>query len=224
MSGEMVYDAYVEAPPDGTVLAQILDLPGCYGEGPSEEQAVRALLAAIPSYHAWLARHDDDTPVVQGPFQVVVKERQAAGALFVPDTALVTLDDLEWELALLDWAFADLAAVVAAIPPPVPAQIALGGRPAHEALGHALDRSLAILACLDGQELAAGAAPAPDVASLVQRAQDAWEATITRLRAMTDEQRTRIFDCDGERWTVRKLLRRGILLVRAETDRIERAK
>src|SRR5215470_6903674 len=101
------YEGYIERYPDGTYLAQLIDLPGCFGRGVGLDVSLRQVAAAIPAYYGWLVRHDEYTPLVQGPFEVVQRELQPAtpecGAFFSPDAAPVSAEDLDWYLALLDW-------------------------------------------------------------------------------------------------------------------------
>jgi hypothetical protein len=123
MGETTTYDAYLEVQPDGRCLAQIVDLPGCFASGAAESAVLTTLIAAIPPYYQWLSRHDDYTPIVSGPFQVEVRERLvgsadpcAACAFFAPDGVPVTPDDLDWLLSLVEWANADLVALVEAGP------------------------------------------------------------------------------------------------------------
>ena len=119
MSEAAVYEAYVEVAPNGACLAQLYDLPGCYAYGIDQAAALRNLEAAIPAYYAWLQSHDDYTPIVQGPQRVSVvatvqepaTDDHAPGGFFEPEAVPVTTEDLDWYLALLDWAYADLLAL-----------------------------------------------------------------------------------------------------------------
>lgn len=202
------YDAYVEIAPDGSALAQLLDLPGCYGRGRTEPEALATLTAAIPGYYAWLQRHDDYTPVVAGPHVVAVRERVPTppGALFTPDAEPVEPGDLEIDTALLEWAYADLLALASAAPDAVLAS----------ALDPLLRGQLWLISRLE-------ASPRPTPLEALPggprvRLRTIAQASVARLRAATEDERGRILEHEGERWSLRKVLRRGIALVRMQSD------
>lgn len=222
MSSEsMTYDAYIEQQDDGFCLAQLLDLPGCYAAGSSPESALSALAAAIPAYYEWLRRHDDYTPEVHGPFEVAPKETQRVGqvngrrtrAFFAPTAEPVTAEDLDWFAALLDWAYADFASLL------------------NTRLG--VDAAALPLAEQVAQEqlwLLSRVEPQPRVPQLAQlpgtsrdKLRQVWQASLHRLRSTTDDERERILEHDGERWSLRKVLHASILLVRMQTDALTHA-
>src|SRR6185312_13331924 len=111
----VTYDAYVEVLASGACRAQLLDLPGCFAIANEVTTAVAALEDSIPAYYEWLRSHDEDTPIVVGPFHVEVKDTQRvsgqyphqADAFFAPDTEPVSGEDLEWLLTLLEWSLDD---------------------------------------------------------------------------------------------------------------------
>src|SRR5258708_2497236 len=108
MAEELVYDACLEVRSDGACLAQLCDMPACFARGADETEALRILEACIPAYFAWLARHDEYTPVMRGPFRVAVAEALRAadpptGAFLQSDAQPVSGEDRDWYLALLDW-------------------------------------------------------------------------------------------------------------------------
>lgn len=216
MSTNIVHDGYIETYPDGTCLAQLADLPGCFARGGSPDEAVGHLAAAIPAYYAWLARHDEYTPIVQGPFEVVPREVQQTtpeqGAFFAPDAAPVTVEDLDWYLALLSWAAEDAGAFASTTPTSVSGQPPVGGASTRTALldaGMRLSRGLALL--LDQ--------PAPDVtgaADALGALRAAVTVSVQQLRASDNGQRSRIVERDGRRWSVRSVLRRAVLDVRMQ--------
>ncbi|HEV8190632.1 MAG TPA: type II toxin-antitoxin system HicB family antitoxin, partial [Ktedonobacterales bacterium] len=137
MSTSIVYDGYLERYADGTCLAQLADLPGCFSRGTSPEEAMQRLTGAISTYYAWLARNDEYTPLVRGPFQVVVKEVQETtperGAFFASDAAPVTVEDLDWYLALLEWAVKDLVVLARATPAAALERVEADGRSGRDA-------------------------------------------------------------------------------------------
>lgn len=214
MQQPATYDAYVEIAPDGSALAQLLDLSGCFGRGRTELEALANLTAAIPGYYAWLQRHDDYTPVVAGPHVVAVRERVATppGAFFAPDAAAVEPSDLEIDTALLEWAYADLVALASAVPAPDGALA-----PVLDPLLHG---QLWLISRFD-----ASPNPAPLEAlpgGPRERLRTIAQASVARLRAATEDERARILEHEGERWSLRKVLRRSIVLVRMHGDALSR--
>ena len=214
MSQEAVYEAYVEVQPDGACLTQVYDLPGCYGRGPDQPTALRNLEAAIPAFYAWLQTHDEYTPIVQGPHRVRVvgtaqvpeADGHASGGFFEPAAASMTAEDLDWYLALLDWAYADLAALL---------DRGDAAR-ADDVATHVAQIQLWLIWRLKLEP------PIPAVDQLAggsrERLRQVWQASFTRLRDTSDEERERIVDHEGERWSLRKVLQRSILHVRIHLD------
>lgn len=225
MGEEVIYDAYVEVQPDGTCLAQLLDLSGCFGWGANEAGALAALAANIPSYYAWLRRHDDYTPDVQGPFNVTPKQvvrvpvvnGRTVGACFAPEVEPVTGEDLDWALALLDWTYGDLYALLAALP------ASMLERPGPDGL---MSQALAEQTAQEQLWLVSRIEPHPTVPRVEQlpgaaldKLRQVWQASIHRLRSTSDEERERILEHDGERWPLRKVLRRSVLHTRMQLAR-----
>jgi predicted RNase H-like HicB family nuclease len=224
MSEEVIYDAYLQIQPDGICLAQLLDLPGCFGRGTDEASALAALTASIPEYYTWLHRHDDYTPDVRGPFQVVPKQVERvpaangriAGAFFALEDEPVTTEDLDWMLALLDWAYSDLYALLSGAqerPAPAgPTPLGIAEQSAQEQLW--------IISRIE---------PRPNVPRIEQlpgttldKLWQVWQASLHRLRQTSDEERQRILERDGERWSLRKVLRRSVLHARMQLASAER--
>jgi predicted RNase H-like HicB family nuclease len=214
MDGTTTYDAYLERVTGGRWRARILDLSGCWADGTTEQAALDGLMAAIPAYFAWLRAHDEYTPVVSGPFAVRPSESQPAGgergnlvgAFFAPDALPADDDELDWELALLRWAYDDL---LAALP------TARGPQGFGHELGDIVLAQHGLLAAFDP-------ALAPDLGAEAPHEPAAYlaafaETVIRGLRAATPEQRTAVRDWLGGRWSLRKVLRRGIELVREQT-------
>lgn len=224
MSATIVYDGYLECYADGTCLAQLADLPGCFSLGTSPEEAMRRITAAIPAYYAWLTGHDEYTPLVQGPFQVVAREVQETtperGAFFTSDAAPVTAEDLDWYLVLLEWAFEDLLALARSMPVSTLELLGADGRSGRDCLisfsAH-LSRGLAYL--LDQPE---PPAPGPiPLASVLGWLEGAVQASIARLRATDEKERARIVEREGMRWSVRRVLRQAILDARIQLAALE---
>lgn len=204
MGEAIMYDAYVEVQGDGACLAQLSDLQGCFAQGPTQAQALIALAAAITPYYAWLRRHDDYTPDVRGPFEVRAREVvQVAAAdghhdasFFTPDGEPMGNEDLDWSLALLDWAYSDIAV----------------GSEADAALDHLTQTQLWLISRIEAQPAVPRIEQLPGDAR--QRMRQVWQASLARLRGASDDERQHIVEHDGERWSLRKVLRRSILHVR----------
>lgn len=222
MDEAATYDAYLEVLPNGETLAQILDLPGCFAYGASQEQARAGLTAALPVYYAWLQRHDDYTPVVSGPFEVRVRETATVppGAFFTPDAEPVDPSDLDLGTALLEWAYADLSALLAGLSETDLEAPRAGGHSRAEELNGLLRAQLWLLSRLE---------PTPAPATLeallggpIERLGMIAHAAVARLRNTTQDERQRTLVHEGERWSLRKVLRRSVLLVRMAGDTLAR--
>jgi len=200
-----VYDGSLEVRPDGSCLAQIADLPGCLGRGAGPEAALAALVAAIPGYYAWLSAHDEYTPVMHGPYTVTPREvarlgDDRIGAFFATDAEPVSDEDLDWYLALLDWAYGDLAAQAQA------------GRASAALLDAVAQEQLWLTTRLDAHPVVTAITHLPGTPA--DHLRQVWQASLARLRAATDEERARVWEHEGERWSLRKVLRRSVLLAR----------
>ena len=212
MPEELVYDACVEARPDGTCIAQLRDLPACFARGPDESVAIRAVEASLPSCFAWLSRHDDYTPVMHGPFRVVAAEvarvaDAASGAFFESDAEPLSAEDLDWYLALLDWSYQDYEAQLSmSVPEGTLASLAA------QAAYDLCETQLWLLA--QAGLSAAGSVPVLPRQSPFQLIATIHHVTLDRVRAASEIERSRVQDLDSECWSLRKVLRRSILLVR----------
>lgn len=225
MSSEpMTYDAYLEVRDDGSCLAQLLDLPGCFSIGASPDAALSALAASIPAYYEWLRRHDDYTPAVHGPFLVLPREVQrtatASGlplaAFFSPAAEPVTAEDLDWYLALLDWAYTDFAAMLHAQASAALDVPRAGGVTPLQLAEQVAQTQLWLLSRIEPQPRVPQLAQLPG--ATLDKVRQVWKASLHRLRNTTDDERERILEQNGERWSLRMVLQGSILLVRMYTD------
>src|SRR6185312_1735211 len=122
-AGQITYEANIESLPNGTVCAEIAELPGCYVMATDAAAATYALDARIPAYFEWLRSHDEYTPIVRGPFRSVAKETrrgegQAFGvAFFATDAEPVSTEDLDFLTALLEWSLDDALRLAEQIDP-----------------------------------------------------------------------------------------------------------
>jgi predicted RNase H-like HicB family nuclease len=229
-SEPITYDAYVEYAVDGFYTAQLLDLLGCYARGATEAEALQRLDDAIPAYYDWLRSHDDDTPIVKGPFSVRRAELVAAkadgapgkGVFFENDALPMEDDDLDWTLAILTWAYDDFLALLQRIPrerlaQPMTSEQHKGITP-MSALEHALALQAACLSYVSEPPTQPPTPPEAIAHDVVARVGWARDAILTRLREATDDVRTLVHEVDGERWSLRKIARTSIMIARITTD------
>lgn len=220
MSQWVAHDAYVEVVASGAVRAQLIDLPGCFAVGNDIEASVAALEGRIPAYYDWLRAHDEYTPTVAGPFHVEIKETQYItgrfpyldDAFFAPDAAPVTGEDLDWLLALLEWSLDDLSELGQRISPDrrdAPTRV---GPPPNRLLRQAAEAQARYLVLLNAQ---------PDLSAVklkdappLEQVREVRDVSLRRLRTTSDEDRRRVFEIQGQRWSLRKILRCGILSAR----------
>src|SRR5262249_21689180 len=109
-----MYEANIEALPNGTVCAEIVEFPGCYAMAKDAPTAIEEIATRIPAYYDWLRAHDDYTPIVPGPYLPVKKETQPGGgeafgtAFFATDAEPVSPEDLDWLTAPMEWSLDDV--------------------------------------------------------------------------------------------------------------------
>lgn len=214
MAEAIIYNGYVNIRSDSTCLAQLTDLPGCYALAPDPDTAIAQLAERIPAYYAWLQRHDEYTPSVQGPFQITFKEVQRSapaaaphvGSFFTPDAEPVTTEDLDWYLSLLDWAFADFSAFTASLP---------DAERAASLIAHVAQTQLWLISRLESSPTVAPFAALPGTPP--ERLRQIWQASLARLRATTDDERQQSLSHDNEPWTLRRILRSAIVHLREHT-------
>lgn len=226
MSTSIAYDGYLERYADGIFFAQIPELPGCFARGASPEEALRRLAEAIPAYYVWLSEHDEYTPFVRGPFEVVAREVQPAspelGAFLAADAVPVAAEDLDWYLVLLEWAFLDLLALARSMPVAILELLGADGRSRCDYLiGVGAHLSLGLAYLLNQPE---PPIPGPMLpASALDWLEGAVQASIARLRATDDEERARVVEREGTRWSARRVMRQAILNARMQQAELEDA-
>ena len=229
MDEPITYDAYLEVERSGRWIAHILDLPGCYAYGPSQDASLAALVVAIPAYFAWLKRHDEYTPDVRGPWRVALRETfhtvmlgdYEVNAFFSPDAEPVDDESLDWYLALLGWAHEDLLALVRAAPPAaLDFPISPGEWTLRPMLHHVAITQVWYVSRLEAAPASIGQPPAD--ADPVEVLQRVHAVCVRRLRNVTDQERTAVREHQGERWSMRKVLRRSVWHLLDHTDQAQR--
>jgi hypothetical protein len=220
MSQHLEHDAYVEVLVSGMCRAQLIDLPGCFALASDVWVAVSRLEGRIPAYYEWLRSHDEYTPRVAGPFRVQVKEVQevagqfplAADAFFGPDADPVSNEDLDWLLALLAWSLDDLLQLGERIAPEQRNLPTRAGPPPNVLLHQAAEAQARYLVMLNAQP-DPNAVALPDVPPLEQL-HEVKDVSLRRLRNVPVNDRGRMTEVLGSRWSLRKILRCGILSAR----------
>ncbi len=223
----MTYDTYLEVFPDGRVLAQVLELPGCFAYGASEAEALSNLRVAVPDYFRWLSMQDADTPTMSGEVELVVRERvevtmhglHEVRAFFAPDAEPLTDDDLGWGLALMGYSHDDLRRYAGNLD-----DAALDFQPdpsswsPRQIIDHLAQMEIWIATRLDAHP------HVPVVTEIAgppfARYDRIHEQAMHRYSAMPPEQRSVITEHNTERWSMRKMLRRSIVHEREHTEQI----
>ena len=202
------YDGYIEHFADGSYRASLSDLLGCSARAASADAALEAVTRVIPRYYDWLRTHDEYTPEVHGPFraQVVATQEVPAshrGGFFSSDAIPVSKEDLDWNVALLDWSYEDLARA--------------SGSSAHASFIEALaQEQLWLVSRIEVQTNVPSVGQLPGGPG--DHLRQIWKATVARLRGVSDEDRERVIEHEGEQWSLRKVLRCSILSAREALD------
>src|SRR5689334_10096075 len=119
------YAAYLEVGPQGEGMAHVPALPGCVTRGPDVATALAALPAAIRAYHAWLRAQGEAAPDPPEPITPVIVEtstgfgpfqRRNRAALFTPDEAPISLEEMERYFRLAGYSRGDLLVLVQGLP------------------------------------------------------------------------------------------------------------
>jgi predicted RNase H-like HicB family nuclease len=224
------YDVYLEQTAEGATLALILDLPGCFANGATREEALERLQQTVGDYHAWLRRHDEYMPEVRGPFSFDVREvfqirfedGKEINSFFRPDAQAATDEDIEWALALLGWQREDLLervgglsdAVLDWVPPDDP-----DGWSIRRILDHLAQAEIWYMGRLDETppNVVVVKLPGPTL----DRLQRVRQAVIVRINNYPKELRGTLFTHQGEQWTLRKALRRAVWHERDHLNQID---
>jgi predicted RNase H-like HicB family nuclease len=108
-------------------VAWALDLPGCFGRGPTAAEALDAAPGAILAYFAWVAEHDPAAPRPGAAIETRLVESHAArpsaerpgylvNALFDDDRRALGFWDAAVALRVLEWSREDLLRLLASFP------------------------------------------------------------------------------------------------------------
>ena len=117
--------AYLETNDDGLCMAHMPELPGCTARAAAREQVLERLPDAIRDYAAWLRRHGEPLADEADPVEMeVLGESEHIGPfhpgnatnLLPPDLEPIGSAEVEGLLRRMEYARADLLALVSALP------------------------------------------------------------------------------------------------------------
>lgn len=202
------------------------DLPGCYGAGSTQTEAVGNASPSISAYRAWLGKHrgnhlsevEDpyiDVHVVEVFHAFESEPGYIVNAFFEDDRRALSEADVDGALLLLDYTRRDLLALVTQIPPE---QLNMPG--VDGAFG-TLDGILRHIAgaewwYLDRLELAVPGDEMPE--ETFARLEKVRERLRISLPGLVGDERVETHS--GERWSARKIVRRALWHERDHTQQI----
>jgi predicted RNase H-like HicB family nuclease/uncharacterized damage-inducible protein DinB len=215
----MRYAVCLESDTGGWSMAHVADLPGCYATADDPWAALQALLPAIPAYWAWLRRHGAPAPgpadlgeVSLGVIETMQSDTPGPHALFEYEVAPLSRQAVAGCLERLTYTRRDLLDLVSDLPAgmlaPGPAQT-VGGILAHLA---ATEQAYTDLLGPPARE--------KTLAAPLDRLADVRAAAVQQISSLPDDDYGRIFLHAGERWNMRKLLRRMLEHEREHTAQI----
>ena len=211
---------YLESGPQRkSTLVHVVDLLGCACFGPTTDEAVAAAPDEIRAYLGYLKRHgekvDHDAPIATRVAEHITEGdflgHGSPQAVYAPDRKPVTPAELAVYLRRLEWSRADLLGLVKGVSAKAldakPAQ----GRSLRDILLHVLGADSGYLANALGAVKTVNAAVNAagrgelDVHVALQEARD---AAILRLRALTPKERAFVREHPSGARSMRKTMRR----------------
>lgn len=214
-----VYDLYLESGPRRKkTMVHVLDLLGCVANGPTTEEALARTPAAIDTFHRFLVRHGEPVDLDE-PIETRIVDHITEGVwlgngdpsiVFEPDLRPLTPEDGERFIARLEWMRAEMNELVGDLSPVQLAEKPAKGRSIQAILEHILESEYAYMAAFGRLE------GLPAQGSIIKKRQGdllTWMGLvrakeIERLRALTDQERSRPFIHWKHTRTARKVMRR----------------
>ena len=203
------YRVNLEVGRDGSCMAHVVKLPGCFAIGATREEAAAAAREAIARHLQWLREHGeamaegedvevevDETVSVAGSFPGTPGDQVA---FFASDRETVSDEEVERALRWAEYSRANLVALFQDVP-----RQALDWKP--DAISWTIRRILEHIASAEAfyiTRLDSDADREPSSVLGVLR-----DAAIRRLRSLSPEERTGVRTPRGEPWSARKVLRR----------------
>lgn len=199
----------------GDWFGWIEDFPGATCQGTSPQDAQRAAPCALIDYVHWLRGHQERLPSIlfdltSADIQMHIAETHSAhpGAgikterCFEPDTTSLMDDEIEAYLRLLRYARADLEKATDALPPEAWDTAPFGGKSVRAILRHLAEVEMTTI-----NRLRLLPAP-PPVREPMEQLRQVRQEFEQAIRAFPADRRDSSTLIEGERWTLRKVLRR----------------
>ncbi len=232
----MQYSVYLETAEEGLCLAHVPALPGCVVRANDREAALKALPDVVRAYHAWLRSQGEPAPLPEEPLEFEIAGESIgfgpfnpgdAAALFPPDLAAVTPEEMEWYFRLAEFSRADLLALVRDLPEDLlswqPQPDAFSIRRVLRHIGNAEEWYVSRL--VSPESLPAEWAHDEDLPILEFLTMERRTA-VERLRRLTGQERSQVVRPEHwtnhpeEEWTARKALRRFLEHEREHTGQV----
>ncbi len=203
------YQVHIEIGRDGSCMAHVEELVGCFAMGPSVEEALAALRQEIPRYLDWLAEQGERPEGPAGPIELKVVEEVRSEArfpsrpeepvvdFFSHDAAELTSSDLHAAMRLMEQQRRELLEFLKDAP-----QELLEWRPSPE------EQSVLSLLLHMAHAEAYYLAHLEEQVHLYPFLDAVRSWAYHRLSRLSEEDRRRVVDHRGERWSARKVLRR----------------
>jgi predicted RNase H-like HicB family nuclease len=200
----MRYDLYLESGPQHRkTWIYVPGLAGCSTVAPTSDAAVEAARVAILDRIDFLRRHGENVADLE-PLEPVVAEHVIerkflgfAQGTFAPDLLPLTEVDAERRLRWAEWSREELVTAAQALTTPLCEKPAAGGRSAASILSHVAEGEWSYVSSTLGG-LTGGSAVMAAIGAAGERPWDALaaerEALMTRLRAMTPEELSRVVE------------------------------
>lgn len=214
----MRFDVCLETGPrHRKTMAHAVTLPGATAMGPTVDDAIEHLAAAIRVRVGFLRRHGEPFPEPE-PLELVVTEMDTSGDFlgygavsFAADRAAVDADELRRDMRWLEWSRGELVEAARSQPGGLAGHPDGKGRSAGEVLAHVAGAERGYLNALVGPVPGLGAA-----ATTVERSGERpWEALALersivreRLAALTDDERSQVVQRGRTAQTARRTLRK----------------
>lgn len=234
------FGIYLETRDDGRSMAHVLVLPGCFIKGPNPEATLELVPRAVSDYLAWAKGHGGDFPVPCGnageagsgqvELELAEATRTDAGmesgdkvAIFGPDLIAPTDTEIALYLRMMEYSRADLVEVAGSC-----SSLALDRQPS----GNRRTIRKILRHVAHAEEWYASRLhldlPVEQTDDVFQELAEVRQAAVERLAVIPFSERARVFSRDeyisswgaGERWTLRKTLRRFLEHEREHTESI----
>jgi predicted RNase H-like HicB family nuclease len=202
----------------GDWIGWIEGFPGATSQGATPEEVVRQAPTAMLEYVQWLQRHAEPVPPrLQNESSYGLRPEIAAihhpraaqegveiHGFFAPDRRPLDAEELAQYLRLFRFACADLRSAVCALPPDEWDSAPFGGKSVRTILQHLAASERDLLRCL-GVEPQLESTLDPRVSL-----EDMHHEFEKAVETVSQSQRGEAVLIQGERWTLRKILRRAV--------------